>query len=260
MKRRASSDDREEAPGLAIEETFVRTIATGLTDQGFILLPAPELQARLDWSQRDWSDFASSWDRLGPDLYMADGGRYRRRRHATFEARGPVVSRKPHQPHFQSRDYNPLNGDVQRWFDPIEGQVAESPVLQAIYAAFTPLFSSLDEREPDFRWHSEVHQFRIESSLAEPGRPTPEGLHRDGVDWVFVMLIARRNVEEGTTILGNANGRELGRFTLRNPGDAVLLDDRRIKHGVTPIQALQSSPPAHRDALVVTWQAEPEPS
>ena len=34
----------------------------------------------------DWGDFAASWDALDLDTYMADGGRYRRRRHAVFAA------------------------------------------------------------------------------------------------------------------------------------------------------------------------------
>ena len=60
---------------------------------------------------------------FGLDLYMADGGRYRRRRFAAFDAVSGTVTRKPHQPHYQSRDYNPLNGDIERWFEPVSGAV-----------------------------------------------------------------------------------------------------------------------------------------
>ena len=35
----------------------------------------------------DWDAFAASWDDLGLDTYMADGGRYRQRRHAAFATR-----------------------------------------------------------------------------------------------------------------------------------------------------------------------------
>ena len=56
---------------------------------------------------------------------MADGGRYRKRRHAAFGARaGEPIHRKPHQPHYQSRDYNPLNGGIARWFDPVLPEIA----------------------------------------------------------------------------------------------------------------------------------------
>nr|WP_240653226.1 2OG-Fe dioxygenase family protein [Sphingomonas crocodyli] len=219
-------------------------------------MPAPALQRLIGWGEGDWVEFAASWDRLGEDRYMADGGRYRRRRHASFGARGGDVVRKAHQPHYQSRDYNPLNGDVQRWFDAVEGAIAQGPVVRSIFGRLTPLFAALDARAADAAWHSEMHQFRIETSPAEIGRPTPEGLHRDGVDWVLVMLIARENVTEGVTEIGDADGRSIGRFTLSHPGDAVLLDDRRIRHGVTPIRTLMEGMPAWRDALVVTWRAE----
>ena len=52
---------------------------------------------------------------------MADGGRYRKRRFAVFAADGRRgIARKPHQPHYQSRDYNSLNGGIERWFAPIQ--------------------------------------------------------------------------------------------------------------------------------------------
>ena len=226
-----------------------------LADEGYLHLPAPALQQVIGWREDDWSDFASSWDRLGEDRYMADGGRYRRRRHAAFEARGRDLVRKPRQPHFQSRDYNPLNGDVQRWFDAVETDIADGAILRSIFRFLTPLFAKLDGLEAGTAWHSEVHQFRIETSPTQIGRPTPEGLHRDGVDWVLVMLIARHNVDEGTTEIGGQDGQSLGRFILCNPGDAVLLDDRRIRHGVTPIRAVREGSSAYRDALVVTWKS-----
>jgi len=240
---------------LAITIPDTQPIADALAEHAFLHMPAPDARDLLGWSHSDWVLFAASWDRLGPDRYMADGGRYRRRRHATFEASAGALHRKPHQPHFQSRDYNPLNGDVQRWFDPIESDVADSAILRAIFDRFTPLFDTLDRRDAGAPWHSEVHQFRIETSPAELGRPTPEGLHRDGVDWVLVMLIARENVAEGVTEIGADDGTSVGRFTLGKPGEAVVLDDRRIRHGVTPI-VTRDGTPAHRDALVVTWRAD----
>ncbi len=61
----------------------------------------------------DWAGFADSWNDLSVDAYMADSGRYRRRRFSAFALTGgpgetSEITRKPHQPHYQSRDYNPL--------------------------------------------------------------------------------------------------------------------------------------------------------
>lgn len=222
-----------------------------LTGQGFVRIAGADMLARLAADENAWQSFARSWDDLGPDLYMADGGRYRRRRHATFLCEGGRFTPKAHQPHFQSRDYNPLNGDVQRWFDPVKPETVDNAALQAIFAFCADSFGARGAR-----WHVEMHQFRIETRPGHVGRPTPEGLHRDGVDWVFVMLIERRNVREGVTRIGAPDGTPLGEFTLAQPGDAVLIDDRRILHGVTEIHAVEPGRPAWRDALVVTFVAE----
>ena len=231
----------------------LRPLADALSGPGFLHLPAPGLQALLGWTAQQWAAFAATWEELGTDGYMADGGRYRRRRHAAFGVQGDKAHRTPPQPHFQSRAYNPLNGGVQRWFDPMEPGAAASPILDGMFTILSPLFATLDGHDTA-DWHSEVHQFRIETSPTQIGRPTPEGFHRDGVDWVLVMLIGRRDVAEGTTEIVDLQGNPLGRFTLSEPGDAVLLNDRRILHGVTPVQPLGNL--AFRDALVVTWQAE----
>ena len=52
------------------------------------------------------------------------------------------------------------------------------------------------------RWQIEAHQFRIEALPGQPGQPTPEGVHRDGVDYVLVLLVRRCNINSGTTMIG----------------------------------------------------------
>jgi hypothetical protein len=207
----------------------------------------------------DWHQFVSSWDGLEVDEYMADGGRYRQRRHAVYEAiadRG--VQRATHQPHYQPLDYNPLNGGIARWFEPIAPQIGAGATMQTILRFCHAFFGGL---APSTRsWRAEVHQFRIEAREGQVGRPTPEGLHRDGVDYVLVLLIRRRNIARGTTSIHSLDGRRLGDFTLTDPLDAALLDDRQVAHGVTAVQAIDPHEPAYRDVLVVTFAAAPAPA
>ena len=142
-----------------------------LTGVGYVYLPRRRCSAS-SVGRISLADFAASSDRLGVDRYMADRGRYRRRCHAFFAANGRALVRKPYQPHFHGRDYNPLNGDVQRWFDRVEPAVAESRILRALFYSLMPLFTSLDGRVDTSAWHSQVHQLRIETSAAEiAGRP-----------------------------------------------------------------------------------------
>ena len=204
----------------------------------------------------DWDAFASSWDALELDHYMKDGGRYRRRRHAVFASarNAPAIVRQAHQPHFQTVEYNPLHGGVERWFEPVTDAAASSAALQTILAFCRTLFQSMAPGAA--AWRIEVHQFRIEARSGEQGRPTPEGVHRDGVDYVLVLLINRRNIARGMTSVHALDGRELGQFTLTHPFDAALVDDSRVAHGVTAVEPIDPGEPAYRDVLVVTFKKE----
>jgi len=201
----------------------------------------------------DWPAFAASWEQLALDTHMADGGRYRRRRHAVYRAGADgALQREPHQPHWQGLEYNPLNGGVERWFEPVTEAVGQGDSLRTILRWCAGLFG---RRSPEVRdWKVEVHQFRIEAGPGVAGQPTPEGAHRDGVDHVLVLMIRRHNIVEGTTTIIDGDGRTLGSFTLTDPFDAALVDDTRVRHGVTPVEALDPARPAWRDVLVVTFR------
>ena len=233
-------------------------IARQVARTGFALVRADDMQGVLTGAGlADWERFARSWDDLGVDTYMADGGRYRRRRFAVFRATPEGIVRKPHQPHYQSRDYNPLNGDIERWFEPVSDVIATHPALRAILETCYQLFHGLTpakSRPP--AWHVELHQFRIEARAGVEGRPTPEGMHRDGVDWVLVLLVNRVNIESGETTIADLRKRPLGSFTLTQPLDAAITDDNRVFHGVTPVTPLDPAHPGHRDVLVVTFRRE----
>jgi hypothetical protein len=236
----------------------LETIHDQVEGTGFAFVRSAQMRRVLEAAGlHDWPDFAASWDDLGVDAYMADGGRYRRRRFACFRASRAGVIRKPHQPHYQSRDYNPLNGGVQRWFDPVTDTIAAHPALQAILLTCHSLFDGLTPaRLRPASWHVEVHQFRIEAQPGRDGQPTPEGMHRDGVDWVLVLLVSRVNISSGETSIGDLAQQPLGSFTLTDPLDSAVTDDNRVYHGVTPVRPLDPKKPAHRDVLVVTFRRE----
>jgi hypothetical protein len=225
---------------------------------GFAFVRGADMRAVLETAGlRDWQAFARSWGDLGVDTYMADGGRYRRRRFAVYRATAEGIVRKPHQPHYQSRDYNPLNGDIERWFEPVKPEIADHPALRAVLDTCFRLFDGLTPAATrPASWHVEIHQFRIEANAAEAGQPTPEGLHRDGVDWVLVLLIGRVNIQSGETTVCDLRKQPLGSFTLTDPLDAAVTDDNRVYHGVTPVTPLDPSLRGHRDVLVVTFRRE----
>jgi hypothetical protein len=231
------------------------SLQSAIAGDGFAFLSAAAMRPLLLASGplSDWDAFRASWNDLALDTYMADGGRYRRRRHAVFAVDDDTIVRMPHQPHYQSLDYNTLNGGIPRWFEPITD--GDGPSLHTIIEFCQRLFGSLVPAST--RWHVEVHQFRIEARPGAKGLPTPEGLHRDGVDYVLVLLVNRQNIGSGTTTIHGLDRRLLGSFTLTEPCDAALVDDARVYHGVTPVEPVDLDVPAYRDVLVVTFRRTP---
>jgi hypothetical protein len=239
---------------------LVPVVRDKIADEGFAFAPASEVRDCLEHlgDLSDWEAFADSWNDLALDTYLIDHGRYRRRRHAVFTARGSGVekeiTRERHQPHYQSKTYNKLQGGIERWFEPMTTVTGSGPCLHTILTFAHELFGTM---APAVRkWRVEVHQFRIEASPGEPGQPTPEGVHRDGVDYVLVLMIRRINIAQGTTTIHTADGKLLGSFTLVEPFDAALVDDARVFHGVTAVEPIDAKKAAHRDVLVVTFKRD----
>jgi hypothetical protein len=204
----------------------------------------------------DWAEFAGSWNRLELDRYMGDGGTYRRRRYACYAVRGARVDRRPHQPHYQTTSANPLNGGIERWFAPMDDATGCHPVLRRLLHVCGRAFAvAAGTSAAHQSWLVEAHQFRVEATANTAGQPTPEGVHRDGVDWVLVCMIGGANVSGAVTTIHDADGGPLDAFTLQRPFEAMILDDHRVRHGVSPVRARRQDAPAYRDVLVLTYRA-----
>jgi hypothetical protein len=200
----------------------------------------PEAQAR-------WQP---AWAKLPPDKFLRDGGRYRRRRHGCFVVDGDQVAAAPQRAHWQPLEYNALHGGIERHFEPLPADWESDPDWQQLLRGLAAVANGLRGRQ---RWFVEVHPFRIDADEGI-GRPTPEGAHRDGVDLVVVVLVARHNVRGGETRVFDARGPQGVRFQLGEAWSALLLDDERVIHESTPIQPLQAGQPSYRDTLVLTFR------
>ncbi|MBV9509341.1 MAG: 2OG-Fe dioxygenase family protein, partial [Caulobacteraceae bacterium] len=201
----------------------INTLRDHLRAEGFAAAGASLIAARMDVSGADWRGFAASWNDLEPDAHMADGGRYRRRRFGVASLAGGVITPQPRQPHFQTKDANPLNGGIDRWFAPMApARMTAGPMAAAISLCRDVFELDAGAGAPEPAWRIEAHQFRIEAREGQAGLPTPEGVHRDGVDWAFVMLVGRENTAGGVTTIFDPERRPLGAFRLAEPMEAVF--------------------------------------
>ncbi len=220
-----------------------------LAEQGFAVLNAASVCALSGVSLKALQALEPSWHDLPPDQYLKDGGRYRRRRHGSFEVTADRLEAMPHRPHWQPLSYNALHGGMQRWFEPLAPDVVQQAVWPQLLCGLARVASAAQGEQT---WFTEVHQFRIDTTDGI-GRPTPEGAHRDGVNWVAVFLVGRHGIKGGETRVFDIDSPRGQRFTLSEPWSLLLLDDSRVIHETTPIQPEQ--PGGWRDTLVITLRA-----
>jgi hypothetical protein len=229
--------------------TYPDQVTTQLRQQGYAVLSPQGVGELAACTQQDLLALRPAWNDLPPDAYLKDGGRYRRRRHSCFVADGGHLAQAPHRAHWQPVEYNALHGGMQRWFEPMQAEVAAQPAWTRLLQSMARVSSDVKGPQP---WFIEAHQFRIDTE-GGIGRPTPEGAHRDGVDLVAVFLVAREGIKGGETRVFEADGPAGQRFTLTEPWSLLLLDDARVIHETTPIQPVAGR--GYRDTLVLTCRA-----
>ena len=224
-----------------------------LRAQGFVRLsPRGTAACVAEPTRNAFPDLTAHWRDLPPDAHLRDGGRYRFRRHASLVLSddGARIERRVERPHWQPTDYNALHGGVERHFAPVHAATLDDPPFRELVLGLGRVCAAVAGHALPF---VEVHQFRIDTAEGI-GRPTPEGAHRDGVDFVAVVLIDRVAVRGGETRVFEADGPAGLRFTMTAPGTALLLDDARVIHETTPLQPDDRA--GHRDTLVITWRRD----
>ncbi len=216
-----------------------------LQERGYAVISPDSLSQLVKAPLKDLDILKTYWNTLPRDPYLKDGGRYRFRRHASYLIHQGALELAPHRAHWQSVDYNALHGGIERWFEPLEPALQSNSSWQQLMLGISQLFPASPS------WYVEAHPFRIDTSDGI-GRPTPEGAHRDGVDYVVVILVDRVGVKGGETRIFEAQGSIGLRFTLQDSWTALVLNDAKMIHETTPIQPIGAH--GYRDTLVITFR------
>jgi hypothetical protein len=201
-----------------------------------------------------WQRLCEDWDRLEPDHYLQNGARFRLRRYGRYRwsPADDWLSPLAHESYFQPADENAYAGGVARQFAPLLPDTVHNPFLCALVRlTFACLPVAGDSREA--AWEVRVHQIRIVASPGEPGLPAPEGVHQDGTDFLTLHLVRRRNVVGAETTIYDLDRRPIACHTMREPLDALILEDPRVLHGVTPVHAADGRTPGTRDLLGIDF-------
>jgi hypothetical protein len=235
-----------------LESVRVEGFGRRLQQQSFLFLTGGTLGSILSVTPEDVATFANCWSNLTLDRHMGDGGTYRYRRYGEFETRPGTPRRQlPHGPYEQPKYINNLNGGVSRLFDPLEHSFVSNLLLNRLLDWLTHLYDQC-EGAPQ-RWNIRLHPYRVVANSTEAGNPTPEGLHRDGVDYIVSLLVMRNNVVGGESSITDNQGQVLWERTLQEPLDIVIGQDLQTMHAVTPVTPANPRMAAWRDVLVVAF-------
>lgn len=188
--------------------------------------------------------FKQFFDHLPADPYLA--GNYRFRRLSHFRIEGDRLITLPHRRLFQSKDYNPLLGDVAREYEELEDGLIELEDFQKVVWEFFQFCQLCTDRN-----EVAVHQIRTTATSQQIGNPAPEGIHRDGVDLVGIFSVYREGIEGGETHLYKDKQGKPAISKVLHPGEFLVFKDDQYFHYTSPVGA-STSELGVRDVFVFT--------
>ncbi|EEX94654.1 hypothetical protein VIOR3934_20801 [Vibrio orientalis CIP 102891 = ATCC 33934] len=224
-----------------------------LAQNHYVFISGKQMTNMLTTNVDEVIRFKNCWNQLERDHYMADGGTYRYRRYGQFNklGQGRQITILPHEPYVQPAYINTLNGDIERHFEPLTSKFVTSPILEKLLLLMSDVYDAVEGKKTD--WNIRLHPYRIVANHSEVGRPTPEGLHRDGVTYIASLLINKVNMVGGETTITDDRQQVLERLTLDKTLDIVMADDEKTMHEVSPIHPDNSEKCAYRDVLVIAF-------
>lgn len=191
----------------------------------------------------DLNGFRQFFTNLPTDPYIK--GNYRFRRLSRFVVSGNELIKLPHGYLFQSKQYNSLVGDVKREFAELDNALIELNNFRKLVLAFSDSCKLHPEAEIG------VHQIRTTCSPNNYGSPAPEGIHRDGTDFIGIFSVNRKAIQGGETHLYMGKKEKPVFSKILNPGELLLVNDHEFLHFTTPIEPT-SSEQGIRDVFVLT--------
>lgn len=238
--------------------TITHSVAQDIEKQGYSVVPANKCIFP-DNLVGSWKVLQNDWDDLELDIYMKDGGHYRRRRYGRFHfiPSSAAITPLPHSPYFQSENYNLFAGGIRRELAPLRDSTTRNRFLHELIRVDFQQFN-IEYGRIQHPWVVGIHQIRIIAQVEFHGKPTPEGVHQDGHEIFAVHLIARDNISGGVTRVFDLERNLLNEFTLLNPLDSYYIEDSRVMHEVTPIQVVHGEKQAIRDVLIVEYDSQQE--
>jgi hypothetical protein len=180
---------------------------------------------------------------LPVDIYLP--GNYRYRRFSCLEVLHSKIIKLHNKPLLQEKTDNVLFGGVTRCYQDLNSSFLELEEFKYLVFKFIDYcnFGISNIK-------LEVHQIRIVCSDIKSGQPCPEGIHKDGHDFVGIFCVNRKNIQGGETQLHTCLNSLPVFIKILEPGELLVVNDQELFHFTTPI-SLKVLGEAFRDVLIL---------
>ena len=187
---------------------------------------------------------------LERDEWLPQGHDYRSRAYQCFAVDRylqPAFIPDP-PPYVQAAEINSVAGGLQRTFRGLPGDHPATAIARRLANVFLGLTVDSGVASTDGGpYLLDAHYIRISA----PGKPCPEGVHRDGLVAGSVHLISLENARGGETHFTDDAGGAPQSLRLTNFLDSVVFDDKRLLHYTDDISRLDPEVDGHRDVLLL---------
>jgi hypothetical protein len=222
-------------------------------ETSYLFLEGEKICEKLQITLQEMNKFKSYWNNLEIDNYIDTELTSRKRRIGKFRLNFPeqnLIPLRGDHSFFQDRSINPLTGGRTRKFSGLEESFYSHYLLEKIIKYVLRYISIISYESVEIT----THLFRIEASDEKIGIPTPEGIHRDGHDFISQHLISRKNILGGVSGIYKAKeDKPIMHKQLYNTFDTIILNDKNYRHDVSPIFPAKNKQSGHRDMLIIDY-------
>jgi len=229
-----------------------------IAQRGYSVVPASAIDP-VHTHGAFWDALRSEYPLMPADNHLPGNGKYRFRRYDRFYFH-PVTGELralPHEDYFQSTDINAVTGGIIRRFAPLTPEIIANPFLHEMIRFDFAQFPMHEEAWKTQPWQVDAHMIYVTSEPGAAGHPTPEGVHRDGAEFVTVHLAALDNASGAVVTVYDDNKRPLESFQLDHIMHSYLFEARILWHGVTPLVPANGQTRAARGILTFDYHFSP---
>ena len=157
---------------------------------------------------------------------------------------------------YQSSNYNNVNGDILRIYKNIDETILEDDCFKYFVNIFlTTINKELTKNYiNDKIKYIQVHQIRVYTENKDEVNLVPEGIHKDGYNFIAMCCITRKNISGAISHIYDESKNIVHSVQLQE-GEMIVLNDDKMFHSVSPIKLNETNETnilGYRDVFVFT--------